>query len=455
MILIESLIRQAFREVTMSILSIAAVKVSSSLLKLAGRGGSLPGTIGLKIDPNSLKKLKISGPVVLVTGTNGKTSTANLIASVFEQSGYQVISNRKGDNLRDGITTALLSAASLNGNLKNKALVLEVDELNIRHILPSLPVSALVVNNFFRDQLDRAREMEQLIESIESVLGDYDQTLVLNGNDPNTLRLMLKAPKASIISFGVAESPYSQKSTTEASEGKFCPRCGHPLRYDYYQYSHIGKFHCDHCGFETPKLDVELSDIDLKDNTFSVHGRKFRGPYEGMYSMYNYAALFALMKKFSLPDDAAVRVFGNAPHPFGRNEHFEANGRQVILNLIKNPTGANEVMKVMEREPDVKNIVLVLNDREQDGRDVSWIYDTQFEKIMNDSTNRIICTGLRRYDMALRLYYGGYDPKKIIVCSDLSEALHDAFRENYPIYVAATYTALRESRNIIEKEIAL
>lgn len=436
----------------MSKLSIAAVKLSSSLLKLAGRGGSLPGEIGLKIDPASLKKLKIDGPVVLVTGTNGKTSTANLIASAFEQSGYQVISNRKGDNLREGITTALLSAASLNGSLKNRALVLEVDELNVKYILPALPVSALVVNNFFRDQLDRAREVEQLIESIESVLPDYEGTLILNGNDPNTLRLALKAPKASVLSFGLAENSESTRCNTEAGEGKFCPKCGHLLEYEYYQYSHIGKFHCTQCDFATPDLDVELRDVSLADNTFTYENRKFRGPYEGMYSMYNYAAMLSAVRLFRLPLDAVASVFGNAPQPFGRNEHFKQNGHEVILNLIKNPTGANEVMKVIEREPRLKNIVLVLNDREQDGRDVSWIYDTQFEKIMNEKTNRIICTGLRRYDMALRLYYGGYDGE-ILVTSDLNEALQDAFRDGLPIFVAATYTALRESRSIIEKEI--
>lgn len=138
----------------MSALSILAVKVSSSLLKLVGRGGSLPGSIGLKLDPDSLKHLKIDGPVILVTGTNGKTSTTNMIAEALEEAGYHVISNRKGDNLKAGITTALLTNSTLSGKLKGDAAVLEVDELNIRHILPNLPVSALVVNNFFRDQLD-------------------------------------------------------------------------------------------------------------------------------------------------------------------------------------------------------------------------------------------------------------------------------------------------------------
>lgn len=149
----------------MSILSVLSAKASSALLSLAGRGGSMPGSIALKLDPDSLKKLKFRGPVILVTGTNGKTSTANMISSLFEAAGKTVVTNRKGDNLKAGITSALLKAAKLNGTIDADAVVLEVDELNIRHVLPVLPVSALVVTNFFRDQLDRAREIEQLIES--------------------------------------------------------------------------------------------------------------------------------------------------------------------------------------------------------------------------------------------------------------------------------------------------
>lgn len=438
----------------MSVLSILAVKASSSLLKLAGRGGSLPGSIGLKLDPDSLKHLKIDGPVILVTGTNGKTSTANMIAQVFEQSGYQVISNRKGDNLKAGITTALLTNSTLSGKLKGNAAVLEVDELNIRHILPNLPVSALVVNNFFRDQLDRAREMEQLIETIEKVLPDYEGLLILNGNDPNVLRLADAAPRAKVMTFGLAENPYVTRTTSEASEGKFCPRCGHRLEYDYYQYSHIGKFHCPACGFGTPVLDAELEDINPDTQEFTFEGDAFKGPYEGMYSLYNYAALAAAVKAFGLPRTAMRDVFAHAPQPAGRNETFEKDGRKMVLNLIKNPTGANEVMKVIERDPEPKDIVIVLNDREQDGTDVSWIYDTQFEKLMTPATGGIWCSGLRANDMALRLYYGGWTGP-LTVRENLADALKEAGKDGRTVYVIATYTALLPARNDMVKEMGL
>ena len=201
-------------------LSILATKVSSSLLHLIGHGGSMPGEIGLKFDQNILSKLKINGPVLLVTGTNGKTSTANMITDLLVDAGYDVISNRKGDNLKAGITTTLLTHSSLSGNVNANAIVLEVDELNIRHILPYLPVTGLVVTNFFRDQLDRAKEMEQLILSIEKVLPNYTGELILNGNDPNVVRLSYKAPKAHATYFGMDKNIYSVDHTNEASEGK-------------------------------------------------------------------------------------------------------------------------------------------------------------------------------------------------------------------------------------------
>lgn len=438
----------------MSRLSILGAKTSAGLLSLIGRGGSMPGSIALKIDPNSLSRLKFRGPVILVTGTNGKTSTANMLSSVFEKAGRKVVTNRKGDNLKAGITSALLQAAKMNGEIDADAVVLEVDELNIRHVLPVLPVKALVVNNFFRDQLDRAREMEQLIDSIEGVLPEYQGLLVLNGNDPNTVRLALKAPKAKAVYFGLAENAYSKKTTNEASEGKFCPVCGERLEYDFYQYSHIGSFHCPKCGFKTPELDVELQDINLDDQSFVFENKKHKGPYEGLYSMYNYAGVLAASQAFGVSADAFDAMARSAPQPAGRNEKFKKNGKSVILNLVKNPTGANEVMKVIEKDDREKSIVIVLNDREQDGTDVSWIYDTQFEKFMNDQTKKVICTGLRAGDMALRMYFGGYTGDMSIE-HNLEQAAAQGLQAADVVYIMATYTALLESRKAIEKEMSL
>ncbi|MBQ0065107.1 MAG: DUF1727 domain-containing protein [Firmicutes bacterium] len=434
----------------MKLLSIIATKCSAFALSLIGRGGSLPGSIGLKLDANILKKLTFTGPVILVTGTNGKTSTANMITDLLSTQGYHVISNRKGDNLKAGITTTLLTNCSLSGKVNANACVLEVDELNVRHILPNIPVTAFVVNNFFRDQLDRAREMEQLIDSIEKVLPNYKGELILNGNDPNVVRLIKKAPNAHATYYGIAKNKYSLPKTNEASEGKFCPHCGARLTYSFYQYSHIGEFACTKCDFKSPELDISLYDIDLEKETFYYNNEFFKSPYEGMYSMYNCSAVLACAKFLNIKTDVAKKVFANAPQPKGRNEKFEKNGTTCILNLVKNPTGANEVMKVIEKDQKDKVVCIVLNDREQDGTDVSWIYDTFFEKIIKDSTKEIICTGLRANDMALRIYYGNYKGP-LTVIEDLDTAISTSLSKSDNVYAIATYTALLPTRNAILK----
>ncbi|MGM9912157.1 MurT ligase domain-containing protein [Floccifex sp.] len=438
----------------MQTLAILAAKVSSLLLKCIGRGGSLPGSIALKFDNNILNKLEFTGPVILVTGTNGKTSTANMITDLLANAGYNVISNRKGDNLKAGIVTTLLTHSSLSGRVNATACVLEVDELNIRHILPNIPVTCLIVNNFFRDQLDRAKEMEQLIESIESVLPNYHDDLILNGNDPNVVRLALKAKNAHVYYYGMDKNKYSVASTNEASEGKFCPKCGARLKYDFYQYSHIGQFSCSKCDFKTPNLDVCIEDVDLTKQSFTCDGIYYRQPYMGMYSMYNCAAVLMVAKYLNINSDIVKKVFEHAPQPAGRNESFQKDDKTCILNLVKNPTGANEVMKVIEKDEDDKVICIVLNDREQDGTDVSWIYDTFFEKLMNDHTKRIICTGLRGYDMALRIYYGGYEGE-ISVEDTIEQAIHSSLNTPYKVYAIATYTALLPTRQTIIKEMNL
>ncbi len=432
-------------------LSIAATRILKRLLSIIHRGGSLPGQIGLRIDPQVLSKLKFDGIIVMVSGTNGKTSTSNLIADLFEQAGKQVITNRRGDNMRAGIATSILTRTTLGGKVKGDAMVLEVDELNVRHLLPQLNVNAFVVTNFFRDQLDRAREMEQLIATIEQVLPSYTGTLILNANDPNVIRLADHAPKAKTCYFAIDRCASSSETTAEASEGKFCPRCGSPLRYEYYQYSHIGKFHCKKCAFQTPAADVLLKDIDLQQRRFTWEGKEYQAMQDGLYVMYNCAALCGVSKVFGIDSAHVKTVLQKAVQPWGRNEHFTYEGETCILNLVKNPTGANEVMKVIEAHAEPKAVLIVLNDHDQDGTDVSWIYDTHFEKILQGQTKALLCSGTRAYDMALRLRYEGYEGE-ITVIEDLQSAVDALLAiRGCTLFAIATYTALLPTRNAICK----
>ncbi|MGX8851494.1 MurT ligase domain-containing protein [Amedibacillus sp. YH-ame10] len=432
----------------MKIIAITMTKISSFLLKLIKRGGSLPGQIALKVCPTILDQLQTNCPLILVTGTNGKTSTANMITETFLHANKHVISNRKGDNLRPGIVTTLLTNATLGGKVKAEAIVLEVDELNIPYIIKSLKVDALVVTNFFRDQLDRAREMEQLIQRMEQSLDTFEGTLVLNANDPNVVRLKDSAPLAKELYYGIERCESSVLESREASEGKFCPRCGSRLQYSFYQYSHIGEFQCTKCDFKTPNMEVKGEVKSIPQRQFIYEQQTYRAPQGGLYTMYNCMAVLCACKLFSIDPQYAKKAFENIKVPAGRNEILEINGHTCTLNLIKNPTGANEVMKVIEEDESEKTILLVLNDNDQDGTDISWIYDTFFEKLLNQRTKHIIVSGTRCYDMALRLKYSGYE-ETIELHESLQDAVTSLLNANGTMYAIATYTALQPVRNLI------
>ena len=431
-------------------LKLGIVKGTHKLLSLFGRGGSLPGSIALKLDKDFIKRFKMPEIVILVTGTNGKTTTSNLIAESLRASGLKVINNHRGDNLNVGIATLLATNADANYVIHADAVVIEVDELTLYRQFDHLHPSHLVVTNFFRDQLDRAGEMETIIRKIMAVTKDFTGTLILNGDDPNVLRLKDNAEKAKTLLFSVGKNEESLLETDEASEGKFCPRCGNRLHYDYYQYSHIGRFNCpkDHYGEIAPDIFVEK--VDKEKGTFIVNNIEFHSFINALYAIYNCASVLCVMKSLNLDLSNADKVFRTYSLKEGRNEEFNLN-KPCIINLIKNPTGANEVMKEINSHEEDKMICIFLNDNDQDGHDISWIWDAHFERLNQKNIREIVCSGLRAYDMALRLKYEGLEDK-IKVIEDSVKAVHYLNEANMNSYIMCTYTALHATRAIFRKE---
>ena len=426
------------------------VQLSHRVLSKMGRGGSLPGEIGLKLDPHFIEKFKMPAIVVLVTGTNGKTTTSNLIAESLRAAGLKVINNRRGDNLNVGIATLLATNSDAQYHVQAQAAVIEVDELTLYRQFRNLHPTHLVITNFFRDQLDRAGEMETIIRKIQDVTADFKGDIILNGDDPNTLRIADTAKLAKIHTFSVCRNAVSKDKTDEASEGKFCPRCGSPLEYEFYQYSHIGRFHCTKDGFGDITPDVQVSKINYDTESFTVDGTEYHNFINTIYAIYNCASVLTVMKTLSLDPKAADKVFRTFVMKEGRNEVF-ALSKPCVINLIKNPTGANEVMKYINAQPGEKNICIFLNDNDQDGHDVSWIWDAHFERLNTPEVKHIICSGLRAYDMALRLKYEGLEDR-ITVIENSSEAVHWLNEQNLESYIIATYTALHPTRAILRKE---
>lgn len=428
----------------MKMAAIVFAKISGWILHLFHRGGSYPGQIALQLCPTILKRLQVHGEVIVITGTNGKTSTANMLAQSLKQANKKVISNAKGDNMRNGIVSTLISGATWKGYIDCDMVVLEVDELSLPYVMEHLSIDDIIITNFFRDQLDRAKEMEQLIQSLEASLHGFRGNLILNAHDPNTVRFAHSVPHAQCYFYG-AEAQATD-AAEEAKEGTFCPLCGNRLTYAHYQYSHIGTFACERCGFQTPINALMATDVAGK--SFRVHFHTYEAPLDALYMIYNCMAVLCMFDVLHLEKQCAKKAFQTFVMPMGRNEILQDGRRTITLHLIKNPTGTNEVLKQIAKDESEHVVLFVLNDHPQDGTDVSWIYDSDFERIFHDPTVCIITAGSRAHEAALRMKYGGFK-KDIIIRDDLKDALQAAREYPYSIYVLATYTALAPMRSVI------
>ena len=283
-------------------LIIFTMKILNIFLKIGKfKGGNILGKIALKINPNILKSFKINSPIIAVTATNGKTMTNNAIRYVFETAGKKVISNKEGNNMETGITSTLLKNCSLTGKVKADYLVFEVDEGYVPIIFKKLKLDSLVVLDFFRDQLDRNGEVETLILKINEFLKTFNGNLILNSDDPNVARLAkANIENKNIYFFSCSPYEFATKEIKEAGEGKFCPFCNTRLEYEYYQYSHIGKFICPNCNYGNNKIYKLATNIDLKNRTFEIDNIQYKIRFNSIYNIYNFTAVVSLASIYNI-----------------------------------------------------------------------------------------------------------------------------------------------------------
>lgn len=431
-------------------IALFSIKILKWILSFFGRGGSLPGTIALKIDPNFLTKLKYPKHVIMITGTNGKTTTTNQLYEVLKHSGLKTISNLKGDNMKMGIATVIGSHTNFHMQVQADALVLETDELNVPLVINEMKTSMLIVNNLFRDQGDRLGSIAALVEKIGQSLKNFQGILLLNGNDANVSSLSQFVSSANVMYFGVDKQAGSTTSSNEATEGKFCPLCGHQLNYAFYNYAHMGDFECPQCHFGDFSYTTLAQNV-CEDGSFSVNGYVYKSPQNALYAIYNCCAIIACARQMGISQDFIAGTFQSFEFRGGRTETISVHGKPITLTLIKNPTGANETMKYIQSDVHTKDIVIIVNDAEGDGRDVSWYWDADFERVMQDNIGHIICSGLRAYDMALRFYYSDFSGK-LEVIEEPSNAIKKLISYENHAYIMANYTALAPARLIVEKE---
>lgn len=433
----------------MRYIGLLIAKIVNKFGKVLNRGSSLPGYLAMKISPDILNHIKYPEKIVIVTGTNGKTTSANLLANILENSGKKVVHNTKGANMLSGLISAILNKTSINFKLKADILLLEVDESTLPKFFNYIVPTELVITNFFRDQLDRHGEIDSLIKKIKKSIKP-EVKLILNANDPLVYNLGESLELNKKIYYGLEETEYSTSSEEEVRESKWCPKCNSVLKYNYFHYSQIGNYYCD-CGFKTPDLDYIATDIDLPMKCFLVNGNGYKTNYDNIYFVFNTLAAIATAEELKID----YKYIKEAVYDFkigeGRMEEFNISEYKSFLNLVKNPAGLNQSINHIIAQNDEKcSIFFSLNNNWADGIDTSWIWDVAFEKLNNMPLEIFICSGMRAYDLAVRLKYSGIDEDKIVVLPEIEEAVYYLRnRTNSKPYLLSSYTALQEVRKAL------
>jgi lipid II isoglutaminyl synthase (glutamine-hydrolysing) len=436
---------------------LAAARAAGAASRLAGRGGtSLPGKVLMRLDPHAIARLggRLSRGSAAISATNGKTTTAAMVAAILQRGGARLVHNRAGANMAGGIASTLIDAARRRGRIAGDTGLFEIDEFWLPQLVAELRPRALLLANLFRDQLDRYGELDTIAERWARVAATLPGALVLNADDPTVADL---GHGRDALYFGVEDDRVAMASMQHAADAKHCRRCGAPYRYDAIFMGHLGHYHCDVCGAARPAPQVAARDVVLQ----GVRGARFalttpQGqaavalPLPGLYNVYNALAAAALAHALGAPlRDIAAGLAAVAP-AFGRAETVRVGERDLSILLVKNPAGANEVLRTLVLEPGEHDLLCVLNDRIADGRDVSWIWDADFE-LLAGRVRRVTCSGTRAAEMALRLKYAGLPEERLQVEDDLARALDAATTgaDARPVFALPTYTAMLALRDLL------
>jgi lipid II isoglutaminyl synthase (glutamine-hydrolysing) len=449
----------------------AAAVITGKLLiastRLLGRGGTtLPGRIALKIKPDITTDLstQLARGSLVVTGTNGKTTTSALITAILIESGASCIHNQSGSNMSWGVASTLVGAASVKGKVNADYAVLEVDEGAFPGVVKNTSPLCILVTNIFRDQLDRYGEIDTIQQAIgrgllELTAGGLE---VINADDPSLISLE-KSPISTRLTYGLQVELPSNDFGQTGRDVKTCPCCLKQLTYDRVYYAHLGHYHCPSCTFRRPDPDIKLTGYSVDDEgktrlAISHPDGELLFSYNllGWYNLYNVLAATACGLALKIPPKVITAALEKSAPSFGRMEQFNYKDREIIMALIKNPVGANEVLRTVLSRPESFTLLVAINDKIADGRDVSWLWDVDFEQLApnKNKLKNVVASGLRAWDMSVRYKYAGISQNRIITVEDTAEALKNALELTEPgskLFILPSYTAMLEIRRHLNR----
>jgi lipid II isoglutaminyl synthase (glutamine-hydrolysing) len=437
------------------LLAVSACRITIKLLRLMGRGGTaIPGKIALKICPNLLEYLAHDVKCVVVTGTNGKTTSSRIIEEIFVKSGASYFANRSGANLINGITSIFIENATPTGKPKKEYAIIECDEAASKKVCRIINPSVVLVTNVFRDQLDRYGEVSHTLENILiGIKNSPNATVCLNADCSLTASVASQVPNK-VIFYGI-DVPIYKGPVEEVSDASHCINCKHEYEYSYRTFGHLGGFSCPDCGYSRPKPDISITEIlDMGTDSSTVQAQIF-GDYEeitinlpGGYNIYNAVGAIAVSEAIGFERGIAKCAIASFNCGFGRMEEFNLGGHTARIILVKNPAGCNQTINYLTGLTEKTVFVCCLNDNSADGRDVSWIWDVNFEKLaeMDKLIPEIYVSGIRSGDMAVRLKYAGIPEDKLMLFDDYDTLIRAMSNQPLPVIIMPTYTAMMDLR---------
>jgi UDP-N-acetylmuramyl tripeptide synthase len=392
----------------MKILAILISKMLSFAGKLLGKGSSLPGKIALKLCPNILSRLILPASVIAVTGSNGKTSTVEMIANVLIASGKKVVWNKEGSNQIEGVTTLLLNNATLTGKVKGDVVLLESDERYARHTMKFIKPTDFVITNLYRDQLTRNAHPFHIYGIIKEAVDLIPNArLVLNADDPIVRKFGVD--RENVVYFGIDKNAYCAEETDGVYNDCFyCPVCKKPLSYEYFHYAHLGKYACS-CGYSRPDTTYTVTKMDLENNSISVNDDEIRLAFSSRYNVYNLCAAYATAALVGVDGKCITDVLSDFVMKNGRNVRFAAgqNGGMLITSKHENSTSYNQSLEYVARQETPATLIIIVDaiSRKYYTAETSWLWDISFEMLKNSNLKQIILSGKYAYDLALRFEY--------------------------------------------------
>ncbi len=440
-----------------TVLGVAACKAARWGLRVMKRGGTtLPGRAAMAFDKNILETVSRGMEVIVVTGTNGKTTTCRMLEHAMTASGRDTLANKSGANLLPGVTAEFAANATAGGRPVKKYAVIECDEGALKQVVPLVHPKVIVVTNLFRDQLDRYGEVMHTLEQIRTGIRLVPESILcLNADCSLTSSLAQDVPNQ-VIYYGI-DVPVGEQKNVEISDARYCVNCGTEYQYTFHTYAHLGGFVCPKCGYHRADPSVAVTSIDSMTARDSRVHMKINGissavtvGIPAVYNIYNAVAAVCAYTAAGFPPEEMIRSLADVHSSFGRMENFRLGQTNVQMILVKNPAGCNQALAYLKSLGEPYNAVFCLNDRTADGHDISWIWDADFEQVCKDpQLHHIYVWGDRAEDMQLRLKYADA-PEDRITCVRTSEELLQKMQESQlPVFVLPNYTSMLGLRRVL------